>query len=173
MAAAAPGLIGRGVLLDIPSLRGLDYIEPEDPVDVAELEQAEATANLQVAEGDILLIRVGRHVRERMKPGSGQLDGRSYMPGLHPNCLPWLHRRGVAVLGSDSASDAMPSQLSVAVPIHVGALVFMGCPLLDNALLDDLFTACAERGRWSFLFSLGPLHLHGATGTPVNPTALF
>ena len=173
VASSGAGLIGRGVLLDVPPLRGAEYIDPGEPVDISELQEAERRAGATVHPGDLLLVRVGRHVRESREPGSGQIDGQSWMAGLHPNCLPWLHEHGVALLGSDSASDALPSRWPVAVPIHVGCLVYMGMPLLDNGDLDDLAEACRSVRRWTFLFSVGALNIAGATGCPVNPIAVL
>jgi kynurenine formamidase len=169
----ASGLVSRGVLLDIPRLRGVDFLEPELPVLPSELDEAARATGVSVSEGDVLLIRVGRHARERAKPGSGTLNGRSWMPGLHPECLPWLHVRGVAVLGSDSASDALPTPHAVGMPVHVGALVFMGVHMVDNMLLDELAAECEASGRWTFLFSLGALNIPGGTASPVNPVAVL
>ena len=49
----------------------------------------------------------------------------------------------------------------------------MGLHLLDNADLEALGTACAQRRRWEFLFVVAPLLLRGGTGSPVNPLAIF
>jgi hypothetical protein len=49
----------------------------------------------------------------------------------------------------------------------------MGVHLLDNLELSRLAAACAARGRWEFLFSVAPLRIERATGSPVNPVALF
>ena len=56
---------------------------------------------------------------------------------------------------------------------HVVCLVAMGLWLIDNANLEDLARACAERGRWEFLLAIAPLRLKSVTGSPVNPIALF
>ncbi len=52
--------------------------------------------------GDVLLVMWGREARRSATRG---FDGFS---GLHAECLPWLHDREVAVLGSDGISDPMP-----------------------------------------------------------------
>jgi hypothetical protein len=49
----------------------------------------------------------------------------------------------------------------------------MGLPLLDNADLESLATACAERNRWQFFLTIAPLKLRGGTASPVNPIAVF
>jgi kynurenine formamidase len=53
------------------------------------------------------------------------------------------------------------------------AVTAMGMPLLDNMNLDDVAQACAEEGRWEFLFVTAPLRLPGGTGSPINPLAIF
>lgn len=53
------------------------------------------------------------------------------------------------------------------------ALVAMGLWLIDNANLEELGRACAERRRWEFLLAIAPLPLQRTTGSPVNPIAVF
>ncbi len=173
--AVAGGVVTRGVLLDIPAVRNVDFIEPADLVHVEDLEAAEAAAGIRVRPGDALMVRVGRHRRREVRgAGVERLNGVTNMAGLDIDCLPWLRDRGVALLGSDAAHDALPSRFSKArAPIHIGALVFLGLHLLDNARLDVLAETCATKGRWEFLFTLAPLDIAGGTGSPVNPVAIF
>ena len=58
-------------------------------------------------------------------------------------------------------------------PVHQIGIVGMGLWILDNAWLDDLAAACQARQRWEFLFTINPLRLTNATGSPVNPVAVF
>jgi kynurenine formamidase len=96
------------------------------------------------------------------------------MAGLDASCLPWLHERGVAALGSDGVSDVTPSRvLDVDMPIHTIAIVVLGLHLLDNLQLDDLAVACEEEGRIEFHLTIAPLILDRGTASPVNPIALF
>ena len=83
------------------------------------------------------------------------------MPGLHASCLPWLHCRKIAVLGSDAASDIEPTdyEAPLKMPIHTGTLVMMGVHLIDNADLNPLAEKCARDGPYDFMFSLLPLVL--------------
>jgi hypothetical protein len=52
-------------------------------------------------------------------------------------------------------------------------LVVMGVHLMDNLDVDALAAACAEEGRWEFLFTVAPLVLRRGTASPVNPIAVF
>ena len=59
------------------------------------------------------------------------------------------------------------------MPVHQVAIPAMGLRLIDNAHLERLGEACAERNRWEFSFSLNPLRLAQGTGSPANPIATF
>jgi kynurenine formamidase len=176
------GICSRGVLLDIPLARGRDWLDPGDPIFVDDLEAAEARQGVRVEEGDILLVRTGR----RRRPASAGLPANPMegMAGLYASTLPWLHERRVAVLGSDGVSDVLPSGMGegstgpgatglLRQPVHTGAIVYMGLHLIDNANLEDLADACAQRNRWEFMFTIAPLKLTTATGSAINPIALF
>jgi hypothetical protein len=49
----------------------------------------------------------------------------------------------------------------------------LGLPLIDCPALDDLGAACTELRRATFQFVLAPMRIHGTTGLPVNPLAVF
>jgi kynurenine formamidase len=167
----ANGAVGRGVLLDIPLALGVDALEPGTPITVDDLETAEARAGVQVGTGDILLVRTGRW---RWRAEHGPWDPRARLAGLHASCLPWLHQREVAMLGSDGVSDVHPSHIDdVRLPVHTVGIVAMGLSLLDNLDLDALASACAEAGGAEFLLTVAPLVLEGGTASPVNPIATF
>jgi len=165
------GIAGRGVLLDIPRLRGVSWLEPGDHVSVAELAAAEAAQQVHVGPGDVLFVRVG-HRRRRAELGRWNVA--QSRAGLHPDAMEYLAERQVAALGSDSNSDTAPSVVEgVAFPVHVLAIHALGLHLLDYLQFDDLVPACEAAGRWSFLCVIAPLRLPGGTGSPVNPIAIF
>lgn len=170
---AKQGIVSRGVLIDIPRLRGVDWLEPGMSITPDELDAAEAKQGVEVREGDILVVAVGRDARRAdLGPWSPIEVG---MAGLHPECLPWIHERGVSVLGSDGISDTLPtpSIKGWSMPIHETILVAMGVHLLDNLSLGPLADACAEAKQYDFQFHVLPLRIQGGTGSPVNPVALL
>jgi len=171
--AARDGIASRGVLLDIPRSRGTDWLEPGDPISIEDLEAAEKHHAVRVEEGDVLLVATGRHARRAAK---GDWNAMSEgLAGLHPECVPWLHERRIAVLGSDGISDVVPGPgiQGWFVPIHQCGIVGIGLHLLDNLDLSALSRACAERERYAFFFVVAPLRVEGGTGSPVNPIAIF
>ncbi|TRO68831.1 MULTISPECIES: cyclase family protein [unclassified Streptomyces] len=165
------GIVGRGVLLDIPRLRGVPWLEPGDHVTVGDLTAAEAAQGVRVGPGDLLLVRVG-HRRRRAELGPWKAA--QARAGLHPTALEFLADRKVAVLGSDGNNDTAPSAVAdVAFPVHVLAMHAMGVHLMDYLQFEQLAPACADAGRWSFLCVVAPLRLTAATGSPVNPIAVL
>ncbi len=170
---ARDGIVSRGVLLDVPRLRGVDWLEPGETITPDELDAAEAGQGVQVRAGDVLLIGTGRDARREALGSWSPIE--LGMAGLHPECLPWLRERDVAVLGSDGISDVLPVPAieGWAMPIHETTLVAMGVHLLDNLSLGALAAACAESGQWDFQFSALPLRVQGGTGSPLNPVALL
>ncbi|MFE6743573.1 cyclase family protein [Streptomyces tubercidicus] len=169
--AARDGIVGRGVLLDIPRLRGVRWLEPGDHVTADDLTAAETAQRVRVTEGDLLFVRVG-HRRRRAELGAWHAaDARA---GLHPSALEFLADRRVAVLGGDGNNDTAPSSTDgVGFPVHVLAIHAMGLHLLDYLQFEDLVPLCAAEGRWSFLCVIAPLRLPDATGSPVNPIAVL
>ena len=165
----ADGVIGRGVLLDVPRALGVEFLDDGEVVTAADLEAAEARQGVRVGSGDVLLVAWGREARRRARRG---FDGFS---GLHADCLPWLAEREVAVLGSDGISDPMPfvGTPGWPFPVHQIGIVAMGLHLVDNVRLAPLARRCDELAQWEFLFTMAPLRIPRGTGCPVNPVAVL
>jgi kynurenine formamidase len=165
------GLVGRGVLLDVPRVRGVPWVEPGEHVFREDLEAAEQAQGVRVTTGDILLVRTG-HTRRLAE--LGPWDTRQAKAGLHPTAASFLAERRVAALGSDGNSDTAPSTTEgVGFPIHVLTLNAMGVHLLDYLQFEDVTGHCEAVRRWEFLFAAAPLRIVGGTGSPINPTAVF
>jgi kynurenine formamidase len=165
------GLVGRGVLLDVPRVRGVPWIEPGEHVFPNDLEAAERDEGVRVGTGDILLVRTGHTRRQaELEPW----DTAKAKAGLHPTTASFLADRRVAALGSDGNNDTAPSTTEgVGFPIHVLAINAMGVHLLDYLQFEDVARHCEAVGRWEFLFVAAPLRIVRGTGSPINPTAIF
>jgi kynurenine formamidase len=172
IALAKDGLVGRGVLLDVPRQRGIPWLEPGEHVFAQDLEAAEREQGVKIEEGDILLVRTG-HARRLAE--LGPWDTSESKAGLHPTAMPLLAERAVAALGCDGNSDTAPSSTAgVAFPIHVLALNAMAVLLLDHLQFEDLRGACeSAAGRREFLCVTAPLWITGGTGSQVNPLAIL
>jgi len=165
------GIFTRGILVDIPRLKGVPYLEPGTPIYPEDLEAWEKFARVKVAPGDALLVRTGRWARRAAK---GPWPAADPWAGLHASCARWLRARDVAVLGSDSAGEVRPTGVEgMRGPVHTLVLVTLGVPILDNCDLEALGNAAQQRKRWEFLLTAAPLAAPGATGSALNPMAVF
>ena len=136
---ARDGITGRGVLLDIPRFRRAPFVRLDEPVTREELAAAARLQNVEVQDGDILLVHVGRDAHRAHLPPQG--GGYPSLAGLRPDCIPWLYERKIAVLGGDGVNDPSPSPQPIEdwpIPVHMCGLVSMGLHLLDNLYLADL-----------------------------------
>jgi kynurenine formamidase len=165
------GIVSRAILMDIPRLKGVPYLEPGQAIYPEDLDAWEKKAGVKVGAGDILLIRTGRWARRADK---GPWDVGEKSAGLHASCMRWIKQRDVAILGSDAASDVMPSGVEgVAQPIHQLTLIALGTPIFDNCDLEKVSETANRLKRWEFMVSAGPLPVPGGTGSPMNPLAIF
>ena len=170
--AVQDGVTTRGVLLDIARLRGVDVLAADDHIYPEDLEAAEKAAGIRCEPGDVLLVRTGEGGARRQE--KRDYNANKPRSGYQAACLPWLHERGIAMIGSDVAQDPTPAGYKqVIMPIHMVGIVAMGLWLIDNCQLEDLATACESRNRWEFQFMLAPIRFQGVTGSPVNPLAVF
>ena len=171
IAVAADGIVGRGVLLDVPRSRGVPWLEPGDHVTAEDVLAAERDQDVRVGRGDIVFVRVG-HRRRRTE--QGPWDAAASRAGLHPTLLPLLAERQIAALGGDGNNDTAPSAVAgVDFPVHVLAVNALGLHLMDYLQFTELAQACTAVGRWSFLCVTAPLRLPTGTGSPVNPIAIL
>ena len=166
---AQNGVVTRGVLLDITQVKGKEWLEAGEAVFTEDLEAAEQAQGVRVEEGDALILRLGWYKRRQQEgpPASGR-------PGLHAETLPWLHDRGVSILVADASQDMDPSGYPrLGLPVHRVGIVAMGLWLIDAANCENLVEVCRRLNRWEFMFNVAPLRFHNATGSPVNPLAIF
>ncbi len=169
---ARGGVFTRGILFDIPRLRGVRYLEPATPIYPEDLDAWEKHAGLKVGPGDVMFIRTGRWQRRAvLGPWDATDPG---VAGLHVSCARWLKQRDVAILGSDAASDVLPSGIrGMTHPVHLLALHAMGMNIFDNCDLDELSEVAQQHKRWEFLLTAAPLPVDGGTGSPLNPLATY
>jgi len=167
------GIITRGVLLDIAKVKGKDWMEAGEAVLPEDLEAAEKAEGVKVTEGDALLVRMGWFKRRNQVGAPAAAAGR---PGLQAACLPWLKERGVSIAMADASWDVAPSGyegIGVRIPVHTVGIVFMGLWLIDAGNCDEVLEVCQRLKRWEFMFVVAPLRWPKATGSPINPLAVF
>lgn len=161
-------IVGRGVLLDIASLHGVQSLDGGVEVTPDDLSAAAAGLRSPIRRGDTVLVRTGwgrwwsdpqRYVgRDSGVPGVGEAGAR------------WLaDRQPVAVGGDSIAFECLrPGSGHAVLPAHRVLLVEAGVYIIESMALDPL----AAAGVREFTVVVAPLHLVGATGSPVRPLAL-
>jgi kynurenine formamidase len=165
------GIVTRGVLLDIPRLKNVPYLEPGTAVYVEDLEAWERQAGVRIAAGDAIFLRTGRWAR---RAALGPWNVAQHAAGVHASVAPWIKARGVAFIGSDDALDVVPSLVEgVALPVHILMITALGVNLLDNQDLEALAGTAARLNRWEFMLTVAPVPVTGGTGFPVNALATF
>ena len=165
------GIVTRGVLIDVPRLRGVPYLSNGDAVLPADLELWEKRSGVRIEAGDVVLIRTGRGARV---DATGPWRVVANAAGPHPSLAAWLKSRDVAALGSDVANEVAPSVVpGFANPMHLLSLIAMGMPLMDDLDLEGSREGIRGSISADFLFVAAPLRVRGGTGSPVNPLAIF
>jgi kynurenine formamidase len=172
------GIATRGVLYDIPRLRGTEYVQPGDPVMGWELIDAAAAEGVEPRPGDAVIIRSGRYRYDELHPDERPSFG--CPTGVHASAVEFLHETQASLLCWDwqdapTEQQSIPNPASHPIPLHVHHLLipYMGMPIIDNADLEDIARACADQGRWAFQFVCAPLVVPWGTGSPVNPLAVM
>ena len=165
------GIMTRGVIVDLPRMKNVPYLEPGTPVYPSDLEAWEKFAGIKIGSGDALFLRTGRWVQRARK---GPWNVAREAAGWHASVMPWLKQRDVALLGNDAVNDVQPSMVEGnGRPIHQLAIVAMGLPLVDVMDLEAAAEMAARLKRCEFLLTAAPVPVPGGTGFPLNPIATF
>ena len=155
----AGGIVTRGILVDIPRLKGIDALETGTHVYPEDIEAWERRTGIKISAGDAIFLRTGRWIN----------NNRS---GYDITVAPWLKERDVALVGSDGTQDVGQIPGTV-LPFHKLVLVALGANIFDNMDLEALSDTAAQLNRWEFLLVAAPIPNPGGTGSPLNPLALF
>ena len=164
------GITTRGVLLDVAAGRKEGYVTVGQPVTPKELDEAAARAGVKVEPGDVLVVRNGDEAFRKAHPD--WVPRVSPHPGMHLSCLEWFREKDIAAISWDMMDERPTPYPGFAMSTHL-AIPFLGLVLVDNSYPERLAKACAEEGRYEFMFSATPIRLSGATGAPAHPIAVF
>ena len=166
----AKGIAGRGVLLDIARLKGVDWLDRGYVITPTDLEAAMAAqGGVAVGTGDIVVFRTGWRKKFLVEQSpTSFMDGE---PGLGQDCCEWLHEREVAAVCSDNwAIEVLPGEDPDAVfNVHMVLIRDMGMTLGEILDLEELGVDCAEDGIYEFFFCAPPLKVTRGVGSPINP----
>jgi kynurenine formamidase len=165
------GLLTRGILIDLPLMKGVKWLEPGTPVTIADLEAWEKFAGIRIGSGDALFLRTGRFAR---RAALGPWPAAREAAGFHVSVMPWFKQRDVALISSDAVQDVQPANIEgFPRPIHMLSINTLGMPMIDVADLEAVAELAAKLKRWEFMLTVAPLPAPGGSGSPVNPIATF
>jgi kynurenine formamidase len=177
------GLMTRGVLVDIPRLRGVKYLEPGTAVYPSDVEAWEKKAGVKLQAGDAIFLRTGRWAR-RVEKGPWQLypappgEGEA---GYHTTMARFFKARDIAIIGADVSNDVTPHwdvgdevlKVTRGMPVHSLTIAALGGIIIDALDLEAVAEEAAKLNRWEFMVVGAPPRAVGATGSLINLTAVF
>jgi kynurenine formamidase len=165
--------VGRGVLLDLPRALGLPWLEPGSVIQDADLKECARLQNVEVGEGDFVLVRTGHLAQCRAAGHWGSYAGGA-SPGLGLSAADFLCPKHVVGVATDTwGIEAIPYETAgVRAPLHVVLLVNAGIYIGEMWDLEALAQDCADDGRYTFFLTAPPLTITGSVGSPLNPMAI-
>jgi len=165
---ASQGLVARGVLIDVPGILGRPVAG--QVVTLEDVETVLDKTGIVPLPGDALYFSFGRSA----PASSTEPLGSAPTAGLSIECAEWVASIRPSVVVTDEGLDPFPSEVEgLPIPWHVLLLTVLGIPLVDRATLVALSSTCIELDRWTFASVMAPLPIPGASGSPINPLAIF
>jgi kynurenine formamidase len=165
-----PPIVTRGVLLDVPTYRGLEALPKGEPVGAEELQAVARAEGVAVEPWDVVLVRTGYM---RFWPDQEQM--RAHLTaGPDLTAARWLVERGVVATGSDTETyEVQPTNLPGVPhnpqPVHAHLLIEHGVYIMESLDLE----AAARARAYEFLFVALPLKIVGTTGSMIDPVAII
>jgi kynurenine formamidase len=160
-----PGIVTRGLMLDLPAHLGVQHLEAGHEIRVAELEACLGAQGLEVRAGDAVLLRTGFGQVFEHDPHLYEWE----FPGLGLEAARWLSAHDTVLVGADTLGvEVRTREAPFDLPVHLHLIHEKGIYLAELLRLDEL---AADRVG-EFLFVVAPLRLAGGTGSPVNPLAI-
>lgn len=161
-------IVSRGILLDVARHHGVDMLPAGYGITARDLEDASAAAEIEVSQGDVVLVRSGWG---RLFPDSHRFIGlETGVPGPNEEAVRWLAERQIEATGGDTIAyeQILPGAGHRVLPGHRVLLFECGIHIVEVMNLEELADARAA----VFLFVLTPLNIVGGTGSPVRPLAV-
>ena len=181
---AEVGFFTRGIMVDMPLLKGVTRLERGEEITVADFKQALKQQGIEDAsQGDVVLIRTGWiQLWKSYLDETGHIIGTpaevyaaneeflSGEPGVSAELCEYLAERKISMLVTDQgAVEPLGGENQTAgAPFgycHMNLLVRRGIYLFESIDMEGL----ADEKAYEFLFTWAPLKLVGATGSPGNP----
>jgi kynurenine formamidase len=195
---AESGIVGRGVLLDVARYLaevGRPIVQfSNHMITTADLDATLARQGVQLAPGDVLLIRTGwthYFLTEMDAHARKALSHQMVCPGLvqSEQTVRWLWDHQLTMVAADNiALEAMPPApdtpfrtandggpargLSNDGMMHRILIPLLGLAIGEMWALEELANDCAQDQVYEFLLVAKPLNLIGGVGSPANALAI-
>jgi kynurenine formamidase len=158
-----PPIISRGVLLDIPGLKGVGMLGKGYPISRKDIQETIGLQGVEIKPGDAVLVRTGW---ARYWENPNLFNDHEGVPGLTLDAARFLVEAGMRLTGADTtAYEVVPTK---SMEVHVFLLAERGIQIMEMLNLEEL-----ARGKiYSFLFVVIPLKIKGGTGSPIRPIAI-
>lgn len=178
---ARTGIVGRGVLVDIPRHRA-GAGRPWDPlaptaISAAEVADALGAQAVEHRPGDVLCVRTGwvAAYLDAREDDHRRVAAERTFAGLAADeamaRFLW-DGRFVAVTADNPAVEVSPGDPAVG-SLHRRLVPLLGFALGELFTFEELAARCEARSDWTFLFVAAPLHLPGGVGSPGNALAIL
>jgi kynurenine formamidase len=178
--AWSDGIVTRGVLLDIVGLRerqrrGYDPLAGE-MIDADDLRNAAADQGVELARGDVLIVRTGwiaayRRLAPDARVAMAQRVTASGLAGSE-DVARFLWDAELAAIAADNpALEQTPGDPAVG-SLHRRLIPMLGFVIGELLDVERLAELSRGDGRWEFLFVAVPLNLPGGIGSPANAVAI-
>ncbi len=166
--STTPPVVTRGVLVDVPRIRGVDRLGAGEAITVDDIRRALQAQDVDIHPGDTVLFRTGIMA---VWPDAARMD-ETDGAGINLEAAHWLvEERGAVVLGSDtSVLEQQPSAIGgVPQPVHIYLLIEQGIHIGEYFYLEEL----ARDQVYEFACVILPLKLEGGTASMVRPVAMI
>ncbi len=165
---AVPPLVGRGVILDMAKLAGVEVMAAGQSFGSTEIKAAAQAQGVAIGEGDIILFHTGW--TEGMFKSDPTAWG-SAEPGLTNEGAVYLASLNPMAVGADTwGLDAIPPAEGDKVFYgHVTLLKDNGIYILETMDVGPL----VSEGVDEFMFVLGQPRIQGTVQAMINPVALY
>ena len=163
-----PPLVGRGVLLDMTSLKNVKFMKGGEPISVDDIKRAAKKQNIKFKDGDIIIFHTG-WTEAKLKQNPQEWV--STEPGITNDAARYLASLNPMAVGSDTwgVGAVPPIEGDKVFYDHVTLIKENGIYILETMNTGRL----ASEGVSEFLFVLGQAKLKGAVQMIINPVALW
>ena len=164
-----PGLVGRGVMLDMAKHFGVDMVEEGTPYTEEDIKAAAEAQGVTIGEGDIVLFNSNwMNLLDGENPDPERFGAAE--PGVGVSGAEYLASLNVMAVGADTwGMEVVPAEEEgQAFRAHQILQPENGIYILENMDTREL----ARDGVHEFLFVLGQARIQGAVQMIINPIAI-